>query len=179
MWELSSALNVTARIHFLRGTPASALPYFDRALTISKEIDDTGYRPEIERSLAEALLELENLDEAASHAEAGVAVVAGDDVASVATTTMVLGLVRAKQGRSTEAESLLRRALATIESTDYVSDRWEYYLSLGKFLIAQGRATEAGEWLAKLRETTALYGEDSPLAAYVERQLTAAVPSSM
>jgi hypothetical protein len=151
------------------------VPYFERALAVSKEINDTGYRPEIERTLAEALLQLDDVAGAASHAEAGVEVVAADDVASVASTTMVLGLVRARQGRSREAEALLRKAVAVGESSDYVSERWEYYLPLGKFLIAQGRANEAQGWLAKSREITALYGKTSPLAAYVERQLAATV----
>jgi class 3 adenylate cyclase/tetratricopeptide (TPR) repeat protein len=175
-WEFSTALNVIARIHFLRGTPLSAVPYFERALALSKEINDTGYRPEIERGLAEAYLQLGELDRAASHAQAGVDVVAADDVASVGSTAMVLGLVRARQGRSEEAESLLRKAVAIGESTDYISDRWEYYLSLADFLLARGRPNEAQEWLAKLREITALYGEASPLASYVQQRLAATVP---
>jgi adenylate cyclase len=36
-----------------------------------------------------------------------------------------------------------------------------------------------GEALAKLREITALYGDASPLATHVERQLATTVPSSM
>ena len=34
---------------------------------------------------------------------------------------MVLGLVRARQGNSGEAESLLRQAIAVSEGTDYVT----------------------------------------------------------
>ena len=174
-WELASALNLTARIHFLRGTPTSGMSYFERALAVSKEINDTGFRPEIERTMAEALLQLDDLEGAASHAEAGVEVVAADDVASIGSTTMVLGLVRARQERREEAETLLRKALATGESSDYVSERWEYYLALGQFLLAQGRAPEAEEWIAKMREIIALYGPASPLAGYVERRLAATV----
>ena len=177
-WELATALNVTGRIHSLRGTTTSAVPYFERGIAVSKEINDTGYRPEIERSLAQAFLELDDVEGAVSHAEAAVEVVAADDVASVGSTTMVLGLVRARQGRIQEAESLLRQAIAGIERTDYVAERWEYYLSLAEFLLAQRRSKEADEWITKLREITALYGAASPLAAYVERRLAATVPSS-
>jgi class 3 adenylate cyclase/tetratricopeptide (TPR) repeat protein len=174
-WELASALYTTARLHLLRGAPAHAVPYSERALALSKEMQETGSRPEIERGLAQALLELDDIDGAASHAEAGVQVVAADDWASVGSTTMVLGLVRARQGRSQEAESLLRKAIAVVESTDYVAENWEYYLPLAEFLLAQGRSKEAEEWIAKLRKITALYGEASPLAAYVERRLAATV----
>jgi tetratricopeptide (TPR) repeat protein len=106
-----------------------------------------------------------------------VRVVAADDWASVGSAAMVLGIVRARQGRSQEAESLLRKAIAVTESTDYVAERWEYYLSLAEFLLSTGRSTEAEPWVAKLREIIALYGEASPIAAYVERRLATTVPS--
>ena len=76
-WELASALYTTARLHQLRGAPAEAVPYGERALALSQEMQETGSRPEIERGLAQALLELDDIDEAASHAEAGAQVVAG------------------------------------------------------------------------------------------------------
>jgi len=174
-WELASALYTTARLYNLLGAPAQALPYGERALALSKAMQETGSRPEIERGLAQALLELDDIDGAAAHAEAGVDVVAADDWASVGSTTMVLGMVRARQGRSQEAESLLRKAIAVTEGTDYVAERWEYYLSLAEFLLAQGRADEAQQWLEKMREIIALYGKASPLAAYVERRLAATV----
>ena len=177
-WELASALYTAARLHLLRGSLAEAVSYGERALALSQAMQETGSRPEIERGLAQALLELDEVDGAASHAEAGVQVVAADDWASVGSTTMVLGLVRARQGRSREAESLLRKAIGLTESTDYVAERWEYYLSLAEFLLSTGRSKEAEPWVAKLREIIALYGEASPLAAYVERQLAATVPSS-
>src|SRR6202035_1589241 len=111
-WELASALYTAARLYLLRGSLAEAVSCGERALALSKEMQETGSRPEIERGLAQALLELDDVDGAASHAEAGVQVVAADDWASVGSTTMVLGLVRARQGRSQEAESLLRQAIA-------------------------------------------------------------------
>src|SRR5207302_10446419 len=66
--------------------------------------------------------------------------------------TMVLGLVRARQGRIQEAESLLHQAIAGIERTDYVAERWEYYLSLAEFLLAQRQSKEADEWITKRSE---------------------------
>ena len=105
--------------------------------------------------------------------ELGAKIVGDDDWASVASTKMVLGLVRARQGRTSEAEALLREAVAVMERTDYVAERWQQYLALSKFLVAHGRRDEAMEWMQKTRAITALLGERSPLAAYVERRLAA------
>jgi hypothetical protein len=104
-------------------------------------------------------------------------VVAADDYASVANTKMVLGSVRLRQGRTSEGETLLRDAVAAVERTDYVAERWEQYLALTEFLIAQGRHEAAREWIQKTRAITGLYGEHSPLAAYVEHRLAAVTPT--
>jgi hypothetical protein len=47
-----------------------------------------------------------------------------------------------------------------------------------EFLLAQGRQEDATEWMQKTRTITALLGERSPLAAYVERRLGQAAASS-
>ena len=172
-WELASALQTAGWSRLLGGDPVRALPYMERALAVSTSINDTGFRPEIERCLAQVLLELGDVSGAASHAEAGAQIVASDDAASVTSTTMVLGIVRAREGHSEEAESLLRKAITVSEGTDYVSERWEPYLSLAEFLLAEGRTDEAQQWLAKMRETIALFGPASPLIAHVERRLAA------
>jgi len=60
-----------------------------------------------------------------------------------------------------------------MERTDYVVGRWEQYLCLSEFLLTQRRQEEAREWMQKTRAITALHGEHSPLAAYVEGRLAA------
>lgn len=177
IFELARTLNSIGELYLLQEMTAQAVPYLERALALSEQMQETGYRPEIERVLAFALLQLGDLAGAAAHAEAGVQVVAADDYASVAHTKMVLGSVRAQQGRTSEGETLLRDAVAVIERTDYVAERWEQYLSLTEFLIGQGRQEEAQEWMEKTRAVTALYGEHSPLAAYVERRFAAVTPA--
>ena len=172
-WDLASALQTMGQTHLRGDDPEQAVSYLERALAITKEINDTGARPEVERGLAQAFLQLDDLGAAVAHAEAGAQIVAADDAASVASTTMVLGLVRARQGRTEEAESLLRKAVSISENTDYLGERWEYYLSLAQFLIAEGRAQEAEEWIAKMRKILALYGPASPLASHAEQQLAA------
>jgi tetratricopeptide (TPR) repeat protein len=175
---LASSLSQVGRLYGFKGMTAEALMHYERALTLSEEMKETGYRPEFERHIAEAMLELGDLAGAVAHAEAGANIVADDDWASVASTKMVLGLVRAQQGRTTEAETLLREAVAVMERTDYVVERWQQYLALSEFLMAEGRHEEAREWMQKARSITTLHGEHSPLAAYVERRLGQAAGSS-
>jgi tetratricopeptide (TPR) repeat protein len=161
-------------MYFFNGLIAEAVTHYERSLRLSEQIQETGYRPEFERHMAHALLELGDLDGAVAHAEAGVHIVADDDWVSIANTKMVLGLVRARQGRSAEAEKLLRDSVAILERTDYVAIRWEQYLSLSEFLLAQGRREEARQWMQKSRAIAALHGEHSPLVGYVERKLEVA-----
>lgn len=177
IFELARSLNQIGRLLVIKGVTAQAMPYYERALAISQQMEETGWRPEIERDLAFALLQLGDLAGAAAHAEAGVQVVAADDWASVASTKMALGRVRAQQGRAKEGETLLRDAVAIMERTDYVAERWEQYLSLTEFLVGLGRQEEANDWMGKARAIAALYGEHSPLAAYVERRLAAVAPA--
>jgi hypothetical protein len=61
---------------------------------------------------------------------------------------MVLGLVRAAQGRAAEAELLLREALDVLAETDYRNGEPEPLAALAGFLREQGREEEA----AKLEE---------------------------
>jgi class 3 adenylate cyclase/tetratricopeptide (TPR) repeat protein len=175
-FELARSEDQVGRIYRLKGMVGQAVRHYERAVDLSDQMKETGFRPEIERDLAEALLQLGDLEGAAAHAGAGVRVVAHDDWASIANTKMALGCVRAKQGGVPEAEALLREAVSVIEGTDYVSERWEQYLNLAEFLLSEGRAGEADEWIAKTREITGLYGVGSALATYVERRLAAAAP---
>ncbi len=131
-----------------------------------------GYRPEVERRIAHALLEQGDVEQAAEYAERAVSMVGRDDVATIASTRMVLGLVREAQGRHEEAEALLRDAAATIEPTDYSG--WEEDLSLAEFLFRRGRTDEAETWLARAREGAAKFGADSPIVAFVERRAAGA-----
>ncbi|HYM50005.1 MAG TPA: AAA family ATPase [Candidatus Limnocylindrales bacterium] len=173
LWELARTIDLAGRIRVWMGQPALAIPCYERALALSDQMKETGYRPEIERNLAYARLAVGDLSGAATHAEAGVKVVGADDWASVASTAMVMGQVRAAQGRAQEAEALLRRAIDVFERTDYRTERWEIYLALAEFLVAQGRAGEAPEWISRTRAIMALFGEQSPIAQYVERRLRA------
>ena len=69
--------------------------------------------------VAQTLLDLGDVAGAAEHAETAVRLTPPDDWATVASTGMVLGLVREAQGRLDEAESLLREAVQVMGRTDF------------------------------------------------------------
>jgi tetratricopeptide (TPR) repeat protein len=78
-----------------------------------------GYLVEAERNLAEALVKQGRVTEAERVAEHARKTVGSDDVWSRASTLHALGLVRAAQGRTDEAETLLAESYAILEPTMY------------------------------------------------------------
>ena len=67
------------------------------------------------------------------------------DMMSRSNVRMVLGLVRAAQGRDEEAELLLREALAVLAETDFRNSEPEPLTALARFLRERGRDEEAAE----------------------------------
>jgi tetratricopeptide (TPR) repeat protein len=174
--ELGDLVEAYAAHAFL-GDIANGTGQFERALThyekaLSLVMDHAGYRPEAERRLAEVHLAMGHLDEAAQHAEEAVRLVVPDDVYTMASTRTDLGLVREKQGRVDEAESLLREAMEILSRTEY--NGWEQQMSLAAFLLRQGRAEEGRAALADALGRAERYGPESQLPDYVTRAATAA-----
>jgi class 3 adenylate cyclase/tetratricopeptide (TPR) repeat protein len=164
--ELYVALAYLGDIEGRRDHPAGALETYRNALESVRE--HVGYRPEAERRIAQALLALGEIEEAARVAEQAAATVGEGDVATVASTGMVVGLVREAQGRPDEAEQLLREAVEVIGRSAY--NPWDQELSLAEFLLRQNRTEEAGDWLARARASAARYGPRSPLLHHIERR---------
>jgi tetratricopeptide (TPR) repeat protein len=132
--EWHTALIHLGDIERHRDNPAAALVLYRRGLELV--LEHVGFRPEAQRRIAQALLELGELDEAAAQAEEAAAITGKDDWGTVASTGSVLGLVREAQGQAAEAERLLRDAVETISRTDF--DSWFEELSLAEFLLRAG-----------------------------------------
>ena len=164
--ELHTAFSYLGDIRRRQGRPAEALPLYELALAPIRE--HVGYRPEMERRMAQALLDLGEVGAAAEHAQAAVELTGKDDWATVASTNMALGLAREAHGQLELAESLMRGAVETVGTTEF--NPWEEQLSLAEFLLRRRRTAEGEEWLAKARDNAARYGPRSPLLAYVERR---------
>ncbi len=145
-----------------------------RAAALFDEIGHGGYLPEAERELAFALLESGDLVEAEVHALRGVEIAVPDDWATVASTRMVLGRVRAAQKLDEEAEALLRDAIEVMDKTEYEVERSEIYLAFAEFLLQRDRIEEGDALGAKARAIALAYGEASASVKLIDRRLAAA-----
>ncbi len=145
-----------------------------RAAMLFDEIGHGGYLPEAERELAFWLIQSGDLADAELHALRGVEIVAPDDWATVASTRMVLGRVRAAQMRDEEAEALLRGAIEVIEKTDYQASESEEYLALAEFLLERGRSEEGEALGAKARALALMFGAESRSVTWIDGRLAAA-----
>ncbi len=147
-----------------------AMSYYELALDLVSA--HVGYLPEVHRRMAQTLLMMGDVAAAADHADEALRLTSKDDWATVASTGMVLGLVREAQGGFEEAEKLLREAAEVIGRTDF--NPWEAELAMAEFLLRRGRSAEGNEWLARARTSVALFGPHAPLIEYVERRAAAA-----
>ncbi|HUR16080.1 MAG TPA: tetratricopeptide repeat protein, partial [Candidatus Limnocylindrales bacterium] len=165
----------TANLHLgdfsrMLGRPHEALAHYERAET--QVLEHAGFLPEALRHKAQVLIGIGDLDRAVEHAERAVAITGRDDWATVASTRMVLGMVREAQGRLGEAEDLLREAAEVMDRLDF--NPWEEEIALAEFLLRRGRPDEASEWLEKARASVVIFGPTSPFSADVEARAAAA-----
>jgi class 3 adenylate cyclase/tetratricopeptide (TPR) repeat protein len=107
---------------------------------------------EAQRTLSELVLAKGHVEEAERWALSAVQTVGMQDTMSRANVRMVLGLVRAAQGRDDEAELLLRDAIDSLASTDYRNSEPEPLAAYARFLREHGRDDEADTVEARLAE---------------------------
>jgi class 3 adenylate cyclase/tetratricopeptide (TPR) repeat protein len=93
------------------------------ASRILSPLRQRGRLVEAQRQLADVMLARGRISEAERYALAARETVGGEDAWSRALTLSTLGLVRAAQGRTSEAESLLKEASAIADCTGYRSLR--------------------------------------------------------
>jgi hypothetical protein len=164
------ALSHLGDIAMRRDDKEAALALHTQAL--EHVMDHVGYKPEAMRRIANLLIELGRPEEAEPIIEEAVKMTAKDDLVTIASTAMVMGILREAQGRDEEAERLLREAVTVIEKTGFAI--WEEHIALAEFLLRHGRTAEAEPFLEKARDTNRAYGPDSPLAIYMERRVARA-----
>ncbi|HZM18265.1 MAG TPA: adenylate/guanylate cyclase domain-containing protein [Gaiellaceae bacterium] len=124
-------------------------------IRILKPLEDRGTLCEVQRFLAEVLLEQGKLDEAELYALKAVETVGPQDVSSQASTKTSLALVRASQGRDEEAEALLHEAIEILERSEYsrfLSDPLEAMI---QFLEERERFEEIATFERRLEELRA------------------------
>ncbi|HKI23391.1 MAG TPA: adenylate/guanylate cyclase domain-containing protein [Gaiellaceae bacterium] len=124
-------------------------------IRILKPLEDRGTLCEVQRFLAEVLLDQGRLDEAELYALKAVETVGPQDVSSQASTKTSLALVRANQGRDEEAEALLRESIEILERSEYsrfLSDPLEAMI---QFLEERERFEEIAAFERRLEELRA------------------------
>jgi class 3 adenylate cyclase/tetratricopeptide (TPR) repeat protein len=108
-----------ATVQLQRGNVAAAEKLLREAVSRLSAAQDTGFLVEAERQLAETLVRAGKIAEAERVAEHARRTVGREDVWSRSSILHALGIVRAAQGRTAEAEALLRESLAIVEPTMY------------------------------------------------------------
>jgi len=129
------------RVAERRGDETLAERLYREAIKSLKSVGDRAFLCEAQRRLAQLLVGRGRIEEAEALAVSARETVGPEDAASLVTTTMALGIVRAAQGRDDEAEKLLREAVRA-------SDGFKLFAidplkTLAQFLRVRDRAEEA------------------------------------
>jgi predicted ATPase/class 3 adenylate cyclase len=115
----------------------------DQALEMSETSGERWNRSELLGLRARAALGLGDLESANTFIERAVSSVREGDLTAISEVHNHLGLIRAAQGRDSEAESALRHSLEVVAATEYYPARATVALDLAEFLAASGRIAEA------------------------------------
>jgi tetratricopeptide (TPR) repeat protein len=138
------------RIAERRGADDGAERLLRESIRILKPLGDRGVLCEVQRRLAQLLVKRGALDEAERLALKARETVGPQDVTSLVTTTMALGVVRAAQGRDEEAEALLREAVD--DARGFKLFAIEPLKTLAQFLRERERLDEAAPFEARWAE---------------------------
>jgi predicted ATPase/class 3 adenylate cyclase len=152
--NLARSLLRIGRLVGRRGDTAEAEKLLRESIRILQPTEDRGTLCEVQRSLAEILLEQGKTDAAEVYALKAVETVGPQDVSSQSTTRKTLAMVRAAQGRDDEAEALFREAIDILERSEYTRFLSEPLKAIIQFLEERGRAEDLvgfEERLAELR----------------------------
>ena len=169
------ALHRLGELALVVGDLETASARFREAVDLVEAADHIGWLPEAHRHLAQVLVEQGDLSGAERHALRGVATVAPDDVFSVASTKMALGMLRDAQGRADEAGELLIEALHVARTSNYTSNVTEMLLALGVHQIANGQTAAGEATTTEARQIfSSCYGPRTPFLAYADRLAAAA-----
>ncbi|HET7855961.1 MAG TPA: tetratricopeptide repeat protein, partial [Gaiellaceae bacterium] len=137
------------------------------AIRILKPVEDRGTLCEVQRLLAELLLEQGRVEEAEMYALRAVETVGPEDVHSQATTKKSLALIRAYQGRDDEAEALLRESIEILERSEYSRFIADPVKALIQFLEERERVEEVAELRERLAELRGSMPEEEETAAKI------------
>lgn len=140
-----SALRHLANVLMHAERYAEAAQCLDRAADLSESSGERWNRAEIYAKRARAAFELGDIHTADAFVGRALEMLREYDVTAVSEVHQSLGVIRAAQGRTSEAETSLRLSVSVLEPTQYNMVRVEATLDLARFLVQQGHAEEAEE----------------------------------
>ena len=159
--EVGAAANVAkallriGRLVAQRGGVAEGERLFREAIRILQPLEDRGTLCEVQRSLAEVLLEQGKVDAAEVYVLKAIETTGPQDVASQASTRKTLAMVRAAQGRDEEAESLLLESIDILERSEYTRFLTEPLKAMIRFLEERVRVADVVAYEERLAELRA------------------------
>jgi ATP/maltotriose-dependent transcriptional regulator MalT len=141
-----------ARVVWARGDLSRAEKLLRDSVRMLKGIGDRAHLCEAQRTLAQLLVEKGDVTEAERVAHEARESVGPEDRASLSTTKLALGIVRAAQGRDAEAEELMREALEGLREFDLRAGEREVLLVLADFYRERGRDDDVAPLEERLAE---------------------------
>jgi hypothetical protein len=175
---LANALGDSTDLELLADDPAAAAAFGRKAMSMYDEIGERSFASTTAGRLAQALYELDRLDEAEEWATRGKALGASDDAITQMLWRQVRGKVLARRGDHSEAERLAREAVALGDGTDMLDAQGDAHTDLGEVLALAGRADEAAgayaEALARYERKENVVMSERMRARLAELQATAA-----
>jgi tetratricopeptide (TPR) repeat protein len=140
-----SALRHLANVLMHAQRYAEAAQCLDRAADLSESSGERWNRAEIYAKRARAAFELDDIGTADAFIGRALKMLREYDVTAVSEVHQSLGVIRAAQGRTSEAETSLRLSVSVLDPTEYNVVRLEASLDLARFLVRQGHTQQAAE----------------------------------
>jgi class 3 adenylate cyclase/tetratricopeptide (TPR) repeat protein len=141
-------------LELLAGDSAAAAAFGSEAMRLYDELEEQAFAATAAGTLAQALYELDRLDEAETWAGRAAKLGASDDRSPQMLWRQVKAKVLARRAERAEAERLAREAVTIAEETDMLNNVANAYADLGEVLALAGRTEEAG---AAFNEALACY----------------------
>jgi predicted ATPase/class 3 adenylate cyclase len=138
-----SALRFLSYTLIYGGANAEAAQALDQALELSEAGGERWNRSELQALRARAALELGDLEAANSFIDRALASVRDTDITGISEVQHQLGLIRAAQGRHSEAEAALRLGVQVVAGTEYKAITFPATFALARFLAERGQLEEA------------------------------------
>jgi tetratricopeptide (TPR) repeat protein len=138
-----SALRFLGYLFLFARKYADAAQALDQALELSEITGERWNRSELLGLRARAAFEARDLESAERFIERAVTSLRDRDITGISEVKDHLGVIRAAQGRDTEAEAALRSSLEIVAGTEYAWTRIDAALDLAAFLTERGRLDES------------------------------------